>query len=112
MLLTRWRKVWMDFWGNKTRSLLLVSTILVGVFSVGLVNNMSRMMNHDMDGDFLSSNPSEVRISAYPLNDDWVRWMRDIPGVGDVEGRIQLIASCRATITESFRRNSKQSASK
>ncbi|HEY3312035.1 MAG TPA: FtsX-like permease family protein [Anaerolineales bacterium] len=91
-MFTRWRKVWMDFWSNKTRSLLMVSTILVGVFSIGLVNNMARMMNHDMDSDFLSSNPSEVKISAYPLNDDWVRWMRDIPGVGDVEGRNNLIA--------------------
>jgi putative ABC transport system permease protein len=88
----RWRKVWMDFWSNKTRSLLMISTIVVGVFSVGLVNNMSRMMNHDMESDFLSASPSEAKISAYPLNDDWVRWMRAIPGVGDAEGRIQLIA--------------------
>ena len=91
-MFTRWRKVWMDFWSNKTRSLLMVSTILVGVFSVGLVNNMANMMNHDMDSDYLSANPSETKISASPLNDDWVSWMRAIPGVADTEGRIQLIA--------------------
>jgi len=89
---TRWRKVWMDFWGNKTRSLLMVSTLLVGVFSVGLVNNMSNMMNHDMDQDFLSSNPSEAKITAYPLNEDWVSWMRNIPGVGITEGRTLMIS--------------------
>lgn len=90
MMYTRWRKVWADFWGNKTRTFLMVLTILVGVFSVGLVNNMSRMMNHDMDADFLSSNPSEAKIYAYPLNESWVRSLRDIDGVADLEGRYAL----------------------
>jgi len=89
---TRWRKVWTDLWSNKTRTTLMVLTILVGVFSVGLVNNMSRMLNHDLDADYQSANPSEAQISAYPLDDSWVRSLRDVPGVGDVEGRIQLIA--------------------
>jgi len=92
MLWTRWRKVWTDFWSNKTRTTLMVLTILVGVFSVGLVNNMSRMLNHDLDADYLSANPSEAQIAAYPLDESWVRSLRDVPGVGDVEGRIQLIA--------------------
>lgn len=90
MLYTRWRKVWADFWSNKTRTFLMVLTILVGVFSVGLVNNMARMMNHDMDADFFSANPSEAKIYAYPLNELWVRSLRDVPGVGDVEGRYVL----------------------
>ena len=88
----RWRKCWMDFWSNKTRTTLMVLTIFVGVFSVGLVNNMARMLNHDLDADYLSANPSEAKISAFPLDDSWVRSLRDVPGVGDVEGRIQLIA--------------------
>jgi putative ABC transport system permease protein len=93
MIFTRWLKVWADFWGNKTRTFLMVLTIFVGVFSVGLVNNMARMMNHDMDADFLSSNPSEVTIYAYPLNEDWVRSLRSVAGVGDLEGRYTLTAN-------------------
>jgi len=93
MIYTRWRKVWADFWGNKTRTFLMILTILVGVFSVGLVNNMARMMNRDMDADFLSANPSEAKIYAYPLNESWVRSLRDIEGVGDLEGRYSLNGS-------------------
>jgi putative ABC transport system permease protein len=89
---TRWRKVWTDLWSNKTRTTLMVLTILVGVFSVGLVNNMSRMLNHDLDADFNSANPSEVKINAYPLDESWVRSLRDVPGVADLEGRTQSIA--------------------
>ncbi len=70
----------------------MVSTILVGVFSVGLVNNMGRMMNQDMDNDYNSSNPSEAQLSAYPLDEDWVRSIRNVPGVGDAEGVNELIA--------------------
>ena len=88
----RWQKVWKDFWSNKTRTTLMVLTILVGVFSVGLVNNMSRMMSHDLDADFHSANPSEAKINAYPLDESWVRSLRNIPGVGDLEGRTQLTA--------------------
>ncbi len=91
-MLIRWRKVWTDFWSNKTRTLLMISTILVGVFSVGLVNNMAIMMSGDMDYDYTSASPSHAQISAYPLDEDWVRSIRDIAGVGDAEGRHQLIA--------------------
>jgi putative ABC transport system permease protein len=90
MIYTRWRKVWADFWGNKTRTFLMVLTILVGVFSVGLVGNMGRKMNHDMDVDFQSANPAEATIYAYPLNEAWVRALQDVEGVADLEGRYSL----------------------
>jgi putative ABC transport system permease protein len=97
MLYTRWRKVWTDLWSNKTRTFLMILTILVGVFSVGLVNNMGRMMNHDMDADYLSANPSEARIYAYPLTEDWVNALNKAPGVGEVEGRTLLNAKWNKT---------------
>jgi len=36
---SRWKKVWADFWGNKTRTFLMVLTIIAGTFAVGLNNN-------------------------------------------------------------------------
>ena len=89
MIQPRWRKVLADLWSNKTRTFLMVLTIFVGVFAVGLVNNMGRMMNHDMDADYQSANPSEAKIYAYPLGDDWVRALGKVPGVGD-----ELTLSC------------------
>lgn len=70
----------------------MVSTILVGVFSVGLVNNMGRMMNQNMETDFNSSNPSEAQISTSMFDENWVRSIRNISGVGDAEGVYELIA--------------------
>jgi putative ABC transport system permease protein len=89
---TLWRKVLSDLWANKTRTFLMVLTITLGVFSVGLVGNMGAMMNRDMDTDYNSASPAHVTIYAAPLNEDWVRAMRKVPGVQNVEGRTQVVA--------------------
>ena len=43
-------------------------------------------MTESMDGDYLSANPSEANVYAYPLNDDMVKMARSVPGVNGVEG--------------------------
>ena len=85
---SRWKKVWADFWSNKTRTILTILTISVGVFAVGAVSNIQLLMEHDMDADFLSTNPPEAHIYAGPLNDDLVKMAGKVPGVKAVEGRI------------------------
>lgn len=84
---TRWKKVWTDFWSNKTRTFLMVLTIMVGVFAVGFNQNVGLQMNRDMDADFLSANPSESTIYISPIDDDMVAIARNVEGVGAVEGR-------------------------
>jgi len=84
---TRWKKVWADFWSNKTRTFIMVLTILVGVFAVGFNQNLGLLMNRDMDADFLSANPSEATVYISPIDDDMVAIARQVDGVGAVEGR-------------------------
>lgn len=88
---TRWKKVFADFWSNKTRTILMVITITVGVFALGFVQNTGLMMNSDMDGDFLSSNPSEAVIYGWPMDDDTVKTISKVPGVADVQGESRII---------------------
>ncbi|MBN1305276.1 MAG: ABC transporter permease [Anaerolineales bacterium] len=83
---TRWRKVMADFWANKTRTSLMVVTIMVGVFAVGFNQNVGLLMNRDMDNDFLSANPSEATLYISPIDDDMIGIARQVPGVGDVQG--------------------------
>jgi hypothetical protein len=84
---SRWKKVWADFWGNKTRTLLTILTILVGTTGVGFVNSFNLYMSKGVEDDFLSANPSEALLYAYPMNDETVRIAREVPGVDAVEGR-------------------------
>jgi putative ABC transport system permease protein len=87
MISSRWKKVWADFWGNKSRTILTIITIAVGTFAVGFTSNLGQYMSESMESDFLSANPSEAEIYAYPLNDDSVKIAREMPGVNAVEGR-------------------------
>jgi putative ABC transport system permease protein len=86
---SRWKKVWADFWGNKTRTVLTVLAILVGTAGVGFVSNLNLYILEGMDSDFLSASPSEAKIYAYGMNDDSVKIAREIPGIDAVEGSSQ-----------------------
>ncbi|MFZ5822552.1 MAG: ABC transporter permease [Chloroflexota bacterium] len=86
MIGSRWKKVWSDFWGNKSRTLLTIITIAVGAFAVGFNSNLGLYMNESMDGDYLLANPYEAEVYAYPMDDDMVKAARAVPGVDGVEG--------------------------
>jgi putative ABC transport system permease protein len=84
---SRWKKVWADFWGNKSRTFLTIVTIAVGTFAVGFNVNLGLFMNESLDSDFISARPSEATIFTSPLDDKMVDIARSVPGVNAVEGR-------------------------
>ncbi len=89
---SRWKKVWADFWGNRSRTFLVIITIAVGVIAVGFNANMGQYMIQSMDADYLSARPSEATVYAGPLDDDMVKAAREVPGVDAVEGRSSVSA--------------------
>ena len=84
---SRWKKIWADFWGNKSRTILTIITIAVGVLAVGFNQSLGLYMAESMDGDYLSASPSEATVFAGPLDDGMVKIAREVPGVDAVEGR-------------------------
>ena len=86
MISSRWKKVWADFWGNKSRTVLTIITIMVGAFAVGFNSNLGQYMSESMESDYLSASPSEAEVYAGPLDDDSVKIAREVPGVNAVEG--------------------------
>jgi putative ABC transport system permease protein len=89
---SRWKKVWADFWINKSRTFLTIITIAVGVLAVGFNSNLGQYMAESMDSDYLSASPSEATVYAGPLDDDMVKIAREVPGVDAVEGRSSINA--------------------
>ena len=87
MIGSRWKKVLADFCGNKVRTLLTILTIAVGTFAVGLNSNLGRYMNESMESDYLSVNPSEALVYAWPITEGIVKAAREVPGVDAAEGR-------------------------
>ncbi len=89
---SRWKKIWADFWSNKSRTFLTIMTIMVGTLAVGFNANLGSYMLESMDGDYLSANPSEATIYTSPFDDDMVKIARQMPGVNAAEGRTNVSA--------------------
>src|SRR5687768_3858071 len=89
---SRWKKIWADFWGNKSRTLLTILTIMVGTFAVGFNSNLGLYMLESMDGDYFSANPSEATISSSWFDEEMMGIAREMPGVNAVEGRASTSA--------------------
>jgi putative ABC transport system permease protein len=68
MIRPRWRKVIHDIWDNKVRTLLVVASIFIGVFSVGLTMSMYSLMGEDLNTDWNSSNPAHAYIYLGPYD--------------------------------------------
>ena len=83
----RWRKVLADLWENKSRTLLVVASIAVGVFAVGTIVNAYVILSQDIGITFAARNPANVQISTDPFQENFVRSVEKIPGVIDAEGR-------------------------
>ena len=90
MVRPRWRKVMRDVWANRTRTLLVVLSIAVGVFAVGTTAGTWVMMSRDLSADYASIDPSSAILFTDPLDGQLVDSIRSIPGVGEAEGRFDL----------------------
>src|SRR3989304_890149 len=64
---TRWSKIFKDMWSYRSRSLLVILSIAIGVAAVGMINNAGRIIQRDLYGTFAAGNPAvlEIYISAF-----------------------------------------------
>ncbi|MDW8233452.1 MAG: ABC transporter permease, partial [Roseiflexaceae bacterium] len=87
MLRPRWRKVFADVWSNKTRTILVVLSIAVGVFAIGAIAGANALLTREMTAAYLAVNPADIAIYPDVFDDELVRTVRRIPGVADAVGR-------------------------
>ena len=81
-----WYKVWFDLWHNKTRTLLTVLSIAVGVFAMGAIFGMSDMMSSTMDASHQSVIPPHMTVYlTEQVKPEVIESLRDVPGVENVE---------------------------
>ena len=83
----RWSKVLSDLWDSKMRTLLVVASIAVGVFSIGMIVSAYAILAEDIDRSFASSSPVNIEIWTDPFYESFVRIIERIPGVTAAEGR-------------------------
>ena len=91
MIAPRWKKVLRDLWGNKTRTLLVVLSIAVGVFAVGAVTHTFTIVSQELAVTYPKANPAAATIYTEAFDDDLVQMVRRMPGVGEVEARTMTV---------------------
>lgn len=86
-LAPRWRKVLRDVLGNKTRTVLVVLSIAVGVAAIGMVTGSHVVMSHDLPTGYAQINPLHAQLVLSDFDQELVDAVRRMPEVADAEGR-------------------------
>lgn len=87
MIRPRWHKVLSDLWDNKLRTLLVVASVAVGVFSIGMIAGTYEIISKDMGASYASANPANSDMRTDDFNQNLLESMKDIEGVKEAEGR-------------------------
>jgi putative ABC transport system permease protein len=75
-----------DLWKNKSRSLLTVASIAVGLLAIGVITAMYFMINQDMSTGFSAANPANIQIQTGLFDHSLVDHVKRMDGVSGVEG--------------------------
>jgi putative ABC transport system permease protein len=88
MLPSRWFKVINDLWSNKTRTLLIVLSIAVGLFAVGTIISARSILETGMTKSYTAINPSSGVVRTLEVFDEnFVQAIRSMPDVADADAR-------------------------
>lgn len=83
----RWRKIFHDLWDNKARTLLVVLSIAVGVFSIGVISGTYQIISNDMGITYAANNPANIELRMSNFDDDVLSSIQNSKNVKDAEGR-------------------------
>jgi len=83
----RWRKVLHDLIDNKARTLLVVFSIAVGVFSIGVIAGAYQIISQDMSVTYSANRPANIEIRTSNFDDSVLDSIKNQPGIQYVEAR-------------------------
>jgi putative ABC transport system permease protein len=83
----RWRKVIHDLFDNKARTGMVVLSIAVGVFSIGVIAGAYAIISNDMSASYAANVPSNIELRMADFNDTVLESVRNSSGVDEAEAR-------------------------
>ena len=87
----RWIKIYRDLWINRSRTVLIILSIAVGVFAIGLIGMSQLALIESLDEQYGAMRPADAILLTEPgLDEDFVEGIRNMRGVEDAEGRRYL----------------------
>ena len=89
--MTPWIKVFRDLWNNCTRTILVILSIAVGVFAIGMIASTRQALTTSLAAQYAGLLPADAILQTEPfLDDDFVAGIRHMRGVEETEGRRSL----------------------
>jgi putative ABC transport system permease protein len=92
MLQPRWRKIIRDLWSSKLRTILVVLSIAIGVFAIGVIASARVILSRDMNQSYAATNPHSATIFPDHFNEELVQSVRNMPNVREAAGRRSIRA--------------------
>lgn len=90
--MTRWTKVYRDLWNNRSRTVLVILSIAVGVFAIGMIAATQQALTESLDTQYADMRPADAILQTEPmLDEDFVSGIRHMRGVEEAEGRRSLL---------------------
>ncbi len=83
----RWRKVISDLIDNKVRTLLVVLSIAVGVFAIGVLSGTYVIISQDLGLTYAANNPSNMELRLDEFDQSLLHTVENFDGIKEVEAR-------------------------
>ena len=96
MLAPRWKKLRADLFRRRSRTVLAVLSLIVGIFAIGTIHLATSDVGRSFDRNFEAINPPSAVITVNAFEPALVEAVRDHHAVGQVEGRQRLQVRVRA----------------
>jgi len=74
-------------WGNKIRTILVVLSIAIGVFAIGMIIGTQVILQEDMNSSYLATDPANAILYPSGFDQELVYGVRSMPEVREAEGR-------------------------
>ncbi len=96
MLTPRWRKVLNDLALNKTRTVLVILSLSVGIFAVGVIVHAQIVLTRNVAERYAAYHPaSAILATTEPFDDELISAVGRMKEVGQAEGRYTILARIR-----------------
>lgn len=82
----RTRKLLSDFLGNPARTIMVISSITVGLIAIGMILVLRQSMSNDMMVGYEAVNPANIQISGSNFDQDFIDHLGNLPGIRQAEG--------------------------
>jgi putative ABC transport system permease protein len=102
---SRWMKILRDLWGDRARTLLVLLSLVIGMFAVSIVIDAYAILIREMNYNYLRTDPSSAILWVAPLDEAVLARVRQTPGIAAADvrstigGRIRTGENLWKTIT-------------